>query len=144
MKIFLYTAGDADSHKDLGRRLQELEPGEYCMTIKRNRPIRSLNQNKYYHAILNIIAISTGHTHDELHEICKLKFNSKWVDLPRGGTHVIGKTTSDLDTAEFTAYVNRVKQWAIDEFGITIPESRDIDYARWIEIENTYDDNFKG
>ena len=143
MKILLYKAGDVESHKELGKKLQALDPGEYCLVIKRNRPIRSLNQNKYYHVILNIIAIETGHTHDELHEICKMKFNEKWVDLP-GGAQMIGRSTSELDSAEFTGYLNRVKQWALDGFNISIPEPRDIDYARWIEIENTYDDNFKG
>lgn len=144
MKMIIYKAGDADSHKQLGKALAELPPAEYVVQIKKNRSIRSLQANKYYHVILNIIGISSGHSHDELHEICKLKFNSHMIDLPKGGSHVIGKTTTDLDTIEFAGYVNRVKQWAQDEWGITIPEARDIDYARWMEIENTYNENFSG
>lgn len=144
MKILIYTAGDAESHKVTGKALQALPPGEYFIEIKKNRAIRSLQANKYYHVVLNIIGISTGHSHDELHEICKLKFNSQLVDLPKGGSQIIGKTTSNLDTIEFAGYVNRVKQWAMDEWGIVIPESKDIDYKRWMEIENTYNENFSG
>lgn len=144
MKFLIYKAKDANSHKELGRKLQELPEGEYVIQIKKNRPIRSLSQNKYYHLILNLIAIETGHTHEELHEAMKLKFNCQVVYFPKGGSQIIGKTTSDLDSAEFTAYINRVKQWALDEFNIIIPEAKDVDYKRWMEIENNYERTFSG
>jgi hypothetical protein len=140
-KIFLYQAGDIQSHKDLGRKLQELKEGEYVIHIKKNRPIRSLSANRYYHLILNIIGIETGHTHEELHEALKLKFNAKIIHFPKGGSQVVGESTSNLDTKEFAAYINQVKNWALNEFGIVIPEAKDIDYQRWMEIENTYEEN---
>lgn len=143
-RIYLYKAKDANSHKELGQKLKELPDGEYVVEIKKNRAIRSLNSNKYYHVILNIIAISTGHTHEELHEAMKIKFNCQVIFFPKGGSQIVGKTTSDLDSGEFSAYVNRVKQWALDEFGIVIPQANDIDYKRWIEIETTYEDSFRG
>lgn len=144
MKVLIYQAGNTDSHKALGKELAQLPPGEYVIEVKKNRAIRSLQANKYYHVVLNIIAISTGHSHEELHEICKLKFNPLLVDLPKGGSQVIGGSTKDLDTLQFAAYVNRVKQWALDEFGIVIPEPDSIDRARWIDIENAYNENFSG
>jgi len=144
MKILLYKAGDEKSHKDLGRKLQELKEGEYVVTIKKNRAIRSLSQNKYYHAILNIIGIETGHTHEELHEALKMKFNSEMIFFPKSGSQVVAKSTSDLDSGQFTAYINRVKNWALNEFSIVIPEAKDIDYQRWIEIENAYEENQHG
>jgi hypothetical protein len=140
-KILLYKAGDAESHKQFGREIQQLKPGEYVVKITRNRPIRSLNANKYYHAILNIIGIETGHTHEELHEALKLKFNAKIIHFPKGGSQVVGESTSNLDSKEFAGYVNQVKNWALNEFGIVIPEARDIDYQRWMEIENAYEEN---
>jgi hypothetical protein len=145
MKVFLYTAGDPNSHKELGRKLQELESGkEYIIEVKKNRAIRSLSQNKYYWVILQIIAISTGeYDKDTLHDTCKKKFNGHWVHFPSGDEY-LGKSTSDLDSAEFTAYLNRVKQWALEEFNIIIPEPKDIDYKRWMEIENSYDEHFHG
>lgn len=143
-RIYLYKSKDAKSHKELGQKMQELPEGDYVVEIKKNRAIRSLNANKYYHAILNIIAIDTGHTHSELHEAMKLKFNCSVIFFPKGGSQVVGNSTSNLDTQEFSGFVNRVKQWAMDEFGITIPEAKDITYQRWMEIETTYEENFNG
>jgi len=144
MKVLLYNAGDAESHKKLGRELALLDKAEYVITVKKNRAVRSLSQNKYYHAILKIIAIDTGHTHEELHEICKKKFNGKAITFPKGGMEIVGQSTSDLDTGEFTGYINRVKQWAIDEFEIVIPEAKDVDYKQWMDIENNYEKSFNG
>lgn len=143
-KILLYKAGDAQSHKNLGKELQSLKEGEYVVKIIRNRPIRSLSANKYYHAILNIIGIETGHTHEELHDALKLKFNAKVLHFPKGGSQIVGESTSNLDTKEFAAYVNQVKNWALNEFGIVIPEARDLDYQKWIEIETAYQENQQG
>lgn len=144
MRVLLYQAGDAESHRKLGKELSLLDSGEYVVTIKKNRAIRSLSQNKYYHAILKIIAIDTGHDHEMLHEICKKKFNGETISFPKGGMEIVGKSTSNLDTAEFTAYINRVKQWAIDEFDMVIPEAKDVDYKKWIDIENEYERSFTG
>jgi hypothetical protein len=145
MRTFIIKSGDETTYKPLGKYLRELKPGgNYIIEVKKNRAIRSLSANRYYHAILNIIGISTGHTHEELHEAMKMKFNCTVIFFPKGGSQVISKTTADLDTAEFAGYVNRVKAWALNEFGIIIPEAKDIDYARWLEIENTYEENQQG
>lgn len=143
-KILLYEVGNNESHKEVGKTLRELKPGTYTVEIKKNRAIRSLSANKYYHLILNIIGIETGHTHEELHEAMKLKFNSEVIFFPKGGSQMIGKSTSTLDTKEFAGYVSRVKRWALDEFNIIIPESRDVDQMRWMEIQNVYDENQQG
>jgi|SRR5690242_5489704 len=138
MTIHVYKAGDEAEHQKFGRLLRELPPGDYCITIKKNKPIRSLNANKYYHATLNIIGAESGITHERLHEICKRKFNAEIVQLPRGGAEIMGRSTADMDTKEFAAYVNQVKQWAIDEFNIVIPEPQDVTYEMWMKIQNSY------
>ena len=145
MRTFIIKSGDETTLKDLGKYLRELKPGgNYIVEVKKNRAIRSLSQNRYYHAILNIIGIETGHTHEELHEAMKMKFNCAVIFFPKGGSQVISKTTADLDSAEFAGYINRVKNWALNEFGIVIPEAKDVDYARWLEIENAYEQNQQG
>lgn len=144
MKTFIYKRGDAESHKEFGRILQNLKDGEYVVSVKKNRAIRSLSANKYYHAILNIACMELDITHENMHEAMKYKFNSKVIFFPAGGSQCIGNTTADLDTKEFAGFVNRVKQYLTDDLGIVIPELKDIDYARWIAIDNAYDDNFNG
>jgi hypothetical protein len=144
MRTGLLNTENEKSKRELYNVLKELKPGSYVYTIKKNRNIRSMSANKYYHAILNIIAISTGHTHEELHEALKLKFNYEVIFFPKGGSQMIGKSTSNMDTKEFAGYINRVKQWALDEFDIRIPESNNIDEAKWMEFENLYNENFNG
>lgn len=143
--ITLYTAGDANSHKALGERLRGLKPGEYTVEIKRNRPIRSLSQNRYYFAILKVIAAETGeYDIDRLHELCKKKFNGELMKLPKSGMEQIGLSTSNLDSAEFTAYINRVKTWSLDEFNISIPDPSNMTHQLLMDIENNYERVFSG
>lgn len=150
MRLFLYEAKNEKHHKELGAYLRSLEKGNYVVTVKHNRPIRSLSANKYYHFILNEICIHSGQgtgdqnfDHAELHEILKKKFNSRIVKL-KSGSEIVGQSTSDLDSKEFTDYVNKVTMWAKDEFGIIIPEAKDVDYLRWMENENRYTQTFSG
>ncbi len=140
-RILIYKAGDPQSHKDLGKKLQELKPGEYVVKITKNRALRSLSANRYYHFCLNIIAIETGHTHEELHEALKAKFNAKIIHFPKGGSQIIGISTSLLDSKEFSGYVNQVKNWALTEFNIVIPEAKDVNYEAWITVQNAYEEN---
>jgi ribosomal protein L30E len=140
MRTFIIKSGDEKTYKELGQYLRSLKPGDdYCIVVKKNRPVRSLSANAYYHVILSLIGIHTGHTHEQLHDICKKKFNYEVINLPKSGSEIRGKSTTSLDTAEFAAYVNRVKQWSLDEFNLLIPDARDLDYQKQIEIENQYD-----
>ena len=142
--ITLYTAGDANSHKALGKKIGELKPGEYVVEVKRNRPIRSLSHNRYYFAILKVIASETGNDVDRLHEIAKKKFNGEMVLLPKSGAEMVGKSTGDLDSKEFSAYINRVKLWALDEFNVTIMERENVTIQNLMDIENNYERVFSG
>lgn len=144
MKLFLYKAGDDLSHKQCGKMLRELPKDEYVIAIKKNRPIRSLKQNRYLHFAIKILAIHTGFTHEEIYEIAKFKFNGKMINLPKGGTQVIGQSTKDMDTKEFTIFVNRYCKWCQDEFGISIPQPGDLDLMKRMEIENNYTKVFSG
>lgn len=145
MRTFIIKAGDEKTFKDLGNYLRELgnqdktKGKDFCVVVKQNKPIRSLKANGYYHIILTIIGAETGHTHEQLHDICKKKFNYEVINLPKSGSEIRGRSTKDLLTDEFAAYVNRVKQWAQDEFGIQIPERESIDYSTQVEIGNRYD-----
>lgn len=150
-KLILYdNRSDEGKHK-LWNSLKALPEGEYIVEIKKNRPVRSLNANKYYHAVLNIICTQSGQgtgdkkfDHDQLHEILKKKFNGEVINFPKGGSEIVGKSTSDLDTKEFAVYMNRVKNWAREEFDIIIPEHGDVDHIKWMEYENDYNRTFSG
>lgn len=146
MKIFLYTAGDADSHKATGDKLKELPPGEYVLKVTKNQPIRSLDDNKYYHWVWKIAAAYTGHYPDDIKKefYDKIEF-FEWKVDPRGKSYKRYKSTADLDDAEMQVMKTRQRQWLLDEFpGFVIPQKKDVDYKLWMDVENDYNKTFSG
>lgn len=102
---------------------------EYIVEIKKNRPIRSVSANRFYWAILKDIASHTGYREDEMHEFFKKKFNSKTVL-----NELIGESTSNLDSKEFSTYCKQVKDYAKEMFDLIIPDPSDRHYAVWEQI----------
>jgi hypothetical protein len=135
MKTLLFKTNDSKSVEALAQYLEYLnamnkgEVKEYIIEIKKNRPIRSVSANRYYRAILLCIAGASGNTDDELHEYYKKKFNGKFVIDEQ-----IGQTTSNMDTAEFSVYVKKVKDHGEKQFNFRIPDPKDRHYAVWEQI----------
>jgi hypothetical protein len=140
MKIFIYKKSDANLMAKAKTMFTELDPEvEYVVTIKKNKPVRSLNANRYYRVILKIIGIHTGETEDRLHMLFKIMFNFEEFTLPNGDIRRIPATTSNLDSSEFTKYISQVKQWAIDEWNVSFPDKNDVDYMQEMDVENRYE-----
>lgn len=138
--IFHYNPQEPQQHRELGRRLQELTPAEYIVTIKRNRPIKSLGQTKYlFGVVYKVIAAETGMDDEQLHDFFKLRFNSKRVNFPNGTSEMLPGSIKDLDTGEMTSFITKVKHFAAEELNIHIPELKDTDYKLWMEINERHD-----
>lgn len=146
MKVLLYKRSDTDGNgQEIMKQLKAMNDGEYILTIKKKKHIRSLDQNSYYWALLTIISAESGeYDRDRLHSICAKKFNGELVHLPKSPAERIGRSTATLDTPEFAAYVSRVKAWARDEFDMIIPEKQDVTYQMWADIEENYEKTFIG
>lgn len=143
MTILFHTNDDASIVK-LANYIQELNDRHvgkqitYTIEIKKNRPIRSLDQNRYYWAILKHIGAHTGYTTDDLHKFYKLEFNNKYVF-----GKLIEESTANLDSKEFTIYVNQVKEHAKSFHGIKFKELADKDYETWEQIgQHNYNQMF--
>jgi hypothetical protein len=141
--IFHYKKGNAEQHKELGKKLQSLDDGEYIIDIKKNRPVRSLDANKFYWAVLQIIAIESGHDKDWLHDFYKNEFNAEEVRFHGGEVKRMARSTSNMDTKEFALYLNRVIEHGRSFFGCVIMEQRDFDYAKLMMIKEQYDRVFE-
>ena len=111
------------------------EGDRLTIVVKKLRRIRSSgqagekgNQNGYYWGVvLAIISQETGHTVDELHEIYKAMFApKKRYTMPSGNEVVIAKSTAEMDTLEFTEYVERIRADA-GEMNITIPDPEKVE-----------------
>ena len=83
--------------------------------IKRKR---SLNQNDYYWVCLTLLGLELGYHKDELHELFLARFAPHRDTL---GTEWIVRT-SKMDSAQFTAYFERVRLFAYHEFQFSFPE----------------------
>jgi hypothetical protein len=100
------------------------------ITIKKEVKARTLSQNKYYWVVIHMIANETGDDPVSLHEGFKMRF------LP--GINSLGyeyaRSTTGLDTAEFTKYLDSIRQLAL-EFGIDVPSP---DNKEMVEFYSTY------
>ncbi len=146
MKLILYKAGDAESHKKVGKELQGMPAGEYIIKITKNKNIRSLGANAYFHMVWNIYATHTGHYIDEL----KKEFYDKigyfeWFEDKRGKRTKRYKSSGDEDTAGMAALINKQAQWGRDEFPeVVVPHKEDATYMQWMQAENDYNKTFTG
>lgn len=115
--------------------LKNFEGKEVELIIQRYRKSRTLKQNAYYWgAIIPILADYCGYDDQEIHEALKIKFLSKKGIIPT----VI--STTKLNTAQFTDYIERIKRWASIELNVVVPDPDEI----WIEMSEDLEKEIKG
>lgn len=123
----------------LKERLAGERDGLYSVTIERRHATRSAAQNAWYHGvILKLLSEHTGYTHDEMHEYCKLKFNSRIVTVATDTGEIIdeqrvGLTTTRLNKLTFGEYCEQIRQWAAAELQVYIPDP-DVDWRINAEV----------
>lgn len=90
--------------------------------LKRHYGGRSSAQNAWYWSgVLGTIAQDTGHTEEELHEYFKNKFLPKKHITVGSEVAEVPCSTTDLDTTEFTRYLETIRIFAIETLGINVP-----------------------
>ena len=115
--------------RDFDRQVQRLKDGwEVEITVKRRSVTRSQQQNAYYWGVIvRILAEHTGYTDVEIHDVLKAKFLPKHLAITDGngevkGEFVLGGSTRNLKTAEFSEYCEHIKEWAADDLDVYIPD----------------------
>ena len=95
---------------------------------------RTGNQNRYYRACVKILSEYTGFTTDEAHELCLRYFATEYTkETKNGKEHTFKKRTSDMDTAEMSEYITKVRQMG-DTIGCYLPTSEEY-LTNWRECE---------
>lgn len=132
-----------DSNLDaLVDALSELK-GEYVVTVKRRRKIRSLSQNKYYWGVVvKVIGEYLGETKERVHDMLAALYLRDTIDLKNGNTELTVKSTAKLTTDEFEVYLKQVRQWAQEELSCVIPEPNEVTNEVWERIQAEYDKMF--
>ncbi len=112
--------------------IQKLQEGkQYNISISLKREKRSIQQNRLYHLWLNCISSETGNDVDALHDYFKDRFLSRKVEI-FGDECSVGTSTTKLNTAEFTAFLDKVQQFAANE-GIILPNPEDLYFEQFYQ-----------
>ena len=96
------------------------------ITIKKKNK-RSTPQNSYYHGVVvaevrhGLLEIGYQMTADETHEFLKQKFNNIQIVNKEGIVIDVPKSTTELNTIEFSEYVERIARFASEYLGVYIP-----------------------
>jgi len=122
MEIIYNSQEDGDK-KRLYLVLKNLQSGVYKVTLQKIKDSRSLNQNKYYWAVVvSVLASEVGYFKDEMHMVLRRKFLGYTRTNPiTGEQEMFAKSTTDLNTQEMEEYLDAIRVWAISELDIYIP-----------------------
>lgn len=110
---------------------------KFKVEIKQQRELRSKDQNALYWLWLTCIMAETGNDKDDLHIVFGKKYLPKESRVLYGESVEITTSTTSLDTAQFTYYLNRIQQFANSELGIYLPNPEDLHFQQFYE---TYKD----
>jgi hypothetical protein len=120
-----------------------LEPCLYVITIDKAKSKRSILQNSYYWAVV-LGAFLEGYrdtngeeiSKEEAHETLKMELNYKTISNEETGEVVrIPKSTADINTKEFSEYVEKCRRFISEWFGVETP---DPDPAYRVKIHKGY------
>jgi len=123
------------SGKDLDGFIESLQhlivdgEKEYIVTVKQRRKMRTVSQNRLYWLWLSCISLETGNDREDLHRY----FSDRY--MPKRSLCVFGQDvsvgTSELDTSQFTAFLERVRSDALG-VGIVLPDPQDTFFEQFL------------
>jgi hypothetical protein len=128
------------TEKDLGSVVQKLfhycngHTGKFILEIKKSKNVRSLSQNRFYWGVvLPIMSDFFGYSNEEMHQICA----TTYLRYEKDGKEFT-KSTTKLDTKEFETYIEKIRQWAMSEYGVHIPTPNEVTEEMYIELQRKY------
>jgi hypothetical protein len=114
------------ARKVLLSALKHWPDGPVDLEVRPFEETRRGRANRFYRGvILKLIAQHSGYTPDELHEIFKVRHNSKLVADPATGEEIrIGQTTTKLTISQFSDYLDACMCDGAEWWGVSFPEPR--------------------
>lgn len=92
------------------------------IVIHKKKKHRSVQQNRYYWLVCTMISEHTGFSKEETHAILKSRFlKVEKVNEDSGVIYQYVKSTTELSTVEYEQYMDSVRQFAAEEFGMNVP-----------------------
>lgn len=101
---------------------------EAVVEIKANKLTRSSAQNSLYWEWMTTISNELGYTKDETHALLRDKFLGYNEYTDKKGSQIKElRSTTKLNTAEFTEYLNQI-DYLMTDYGIKLPRPEDSYY----------------
>ena len=94
------------------------------LSIKVDRPQRSTNQNAFYRGfVIPLCAEEYGYSEEGMHIAFRMKFLTIPADPENGRPFDTVKSTTELDTVQWEAYVQDIRElvWDMSEVRIPLP-----------------------
>jgi hypothetical protein len=119
-----------DDKRKLFSVLKNLK-GSFALSLKKNKPTRSLAQSRYYWGVvLTYLSEETGFTKDEAHQLMQRMFLKYAKDVSDGTSEMFVRSTTSLNTVEMNEYIEQIRIFAVSELGCYIPEPNEIVYEK--------------
>lgn len=101
------------------------------VTVRRQQHTRSMQANAYYWGVVvDSIAAHIGESAEETHELLKQKFLPKRsIEILDGRQLEMPPSTRLLSVEDFAAYIERVRVWAAQWLGLSIPDAGQVEVA---------------
>jgi len=106
--------------------------------LSEKKPKRTLDQNRLMWLFLACISNETGNNKDFLHEFFKQKFLGMKNIAVLDSNIQIAVSTTKLNTAEMTNYLNRIQEFANTELGILLPNPDDLNFNDFYETYKNF------
>lgn len=106
----------------IANELKEFNGKRIEIKIQKLKSVRSQQQNRYWWAIITILAKEIGYTKNEMHEILKFKFlkRSKIVESTGEVLEYIESTTK-LNKSDFADMTSELIRWSAETFNVILP-----------------------
>jgi hypothetical protein len=107
--------------KEVKEYIQTFEGKPVNVTIEKWKEKRTIQQNRWYWVcVVHLPAESFGYLDEEMHEIYKSMFLKEEREI-KGKRYELVRSTTSLNTEEFSEYIEKCRMWAANE-GIVIPD----------------------
>lgn len=135
MSIFILT-NPADREK-LAKRIDRALEKEETVEVIIKKPVRTDNQNRYLHLLINFFSVEYGCSADEtkirfFKQTCNPDIFEQVITTPKG-EHTFLRSTASLSTEEMSLAITRFKNWSASEAGIYLPDADEQRYIAYAE-----------
>lgn len=135
VKIVIEGTGGVELKKVFDK-IKTLKPdGRYRVFVLDAKLLRSSKINRYYWFCLGVISDHTGIDSEDIHELCKKMFNLQTIILGNEMIEISGSTKL-LKNDKMARYIDKIRQWSLDNLNCRIPEANEMSDEDIIELIN--------